>query len=51
MQYLKKRAEKWVSSVVLLGCVAITGVLLYSAVQAEVVGGSLVRDAASEATR
>ncbi len=39
--YLKKRADKWVSVVVLLGCVVITGVLVYTAFKAQAIGGKL----------
>lgn len=36
--YMQKKAENWVSTVVLGGCVTITLVLVYTAMQAEMLG-------------
>ena len=36
--YLHRRAENWVSVFVLIGCVAIAGVLVFVAIQAQALG-------------
>jgi hypothetical protein len=38
MHFLKRRAENWVSSTVLAGCILITATLLYAAFQANALG-------------
>lgn len=42
-EYLHKKAEHWVSVVVLVGCVAITGVLVYTAFEANALGGKYIK--------
>lgn len=37
--YMNQKATPWVSAVVLCGCVMITIVFVYSAIQAQVLGG------------
>jgi Mn2+/Fe2+ NRAMP family transporter len=38
MQFLKRRAENWVSTLVLVGCILITLVLIYTAFEANALG-------------
>lgn len=42
--YWTRKATPWVSVFVLVGCIAITSLLVYSAVQANVIGDKLSPD-------